>query len=193
MGGIPWKWSRVHMNYGKQDWSAQCLVLLAHCHNLLSLIFFLESNIQIQYFLSKVLVYDIDRSSITHLVSRNLDILDILWLEGSHFHLLLTIHHPMLSPSSPILRSYWYSNQGGGGTEMPNIWWVGGCPVRPRKKIIVTLLKLGLFLGRKHVCQFDCSSECFIVVQVKFFWWHSPFPPKSSAKSLRYYDKKTSL
>ena len=44
-----------------------------------------------------------------------------------------------------------YDWQAGGGTEMPNIGWVG-----PQKKI-VTSPKLGLFSGRKHVHRFDCT------------------------------------
>ena len=49
--------------------------------------------------------------------------------------------------------TYLYSNhitikQGGGGTEMLNIGWEGVQSDPPPKKI-VTLPKLGLFLGRK--------------------------------------------
>ena len=47
------------------------------------------------------------------------------------------------------------SDQGGGGTEMTNIWWEGGVRSDP-EKIIVTSPKLGLFLGRK--AQEACPS-----------------------------------
>ena len=82
--------------------------------------------------------------------------------------------------------------QEGGGTEMLNIGWEGegGSGWTPKKNC--DLAQTGAIFrqegSRKHVRQFYCSSECVVVIQVDFLNGIHPFP---SAKSLRYYDKKS--
>ena len=81
--------------------------------------------------------------------------------------------------------------QGGGGTEMPNIGWEGGGPVGLRKKNC-DLAQTGAILRQEGSGSMSVNSTVVqnVLWSSRYFFFNGihPFP---SAKSLRYYDKKS--